>query len=235
MEVVGSSVILTIGEVVQLLKLSDDAPITSAIKSGSLPVLRIGADIRVIGRDLNDFLLTQRSISGNGMLNGNHSSKQQSTLRKGMELKITKISPFRHRWPDNTEERFRDALGGSIKTSSGVHAIKIGFTKRNAAGKERERGVVIIDGRPIVEFCGADDFDKSNTLASVIKINNRQVKPIQGVPLKYSHLKVGDYQAYVSGPYASSNLAVYCTKGDVDTMVEHALLRLEDMETRKTN
>ena len=153
----------------------------------------------------------------------------------GTELKLAKIAPFKHKWPDNTEERVRDALGGSVRTSRGVHAIKIGFTKRKAAGRERERGVVFIDDRPIVEFCGADDFDKSNTLASVIKINNKQVKPIQGVPARYSHLKVDAYQKYVSGPYASSNLAVYCEKDDTNTMVEHALLRLEDIDTRKTN
>ena len=51
MDIVGPSVILTIGEVVQLLKLSDDTPITSAIKDGSLPILRIGADTRVIGKE----------------------------------------------------------------------------------------------------------------------------------------------------------------------------------------
>jgi hypothetical protein len=135
-------------------------------------------------------------------------------LRMGKDLKLKTSAPFTHKWPDETKERFRDALEGSVKTSRGAQAIKIGFTQREATGKDRERGVIFVDGRPIVEFCGADDFDKSKILASVIKIDNKQVKPIQGVPAKYSHLSVDVYSNFVSGPYASSNLAVYCTKDD---------------------
>jgi hypothetical protein len=52
-----------------------------------------------------------------------------------------------------------------------------------------------------------------------------QVRPDAPVPPEYQHLRLAPYNAYVIGPYCSSNLAVICGKTDLDVMAEHAMIR----------
>src|SRR5262249_34964478 len=158
----------------------------------------IGSEPRVIGQDFNEFVLARRSSGplGKGGLNVTTNAKAHWVSNN---LRLKSGSSFTHRWPDGTKERYRDVLEGSVTTKSGVRAVKIGFVSREAAGKDRERAAVFIDGRPFVEFCGADDFNQSKIMASIIKVNRRQVRPIEGVPSRYAHLKVDAYNKFITG------------------------------------
>lgn len=235
MHIVDPARILTVAEIAKLLQLDDESPITSAVQGGELPCVDIAGQIRVIGIDFNEYVAGRRSRPLNGNRKANNGRDGASPLRAGSNLQLRKAPPFTHRWPDETKEKFRDVLEGSVHTKNGVRAVKIGFTTRAAAGKDRERAVIFIDGRPMVEFCGADDYESSGRLGSIIKIQNKQVRPVQGIPNSYAHLPVDAYSRFVTGPYASSNLAVFCQKPDTEIMVEHALLRLEDIQARKGN
>ncbi len=234
MNIVDQNSIMTLEEVAQLLKLGDVEPIMAAVNEGGLPVIQIGAERRIVGKDLNEYLARNRSTSDSAAGNTQRGPGGRLVQTRGNDYNLKAGQPFTHRWPDESKEKFRDVLTGSIRTASGVHALKIGFTTRKAAGQDRERAVVFIDGRPIVEFCGADDFEKSKTMASVIKVHGKQVKPIQGVPSELRHLRVDAYNKHVTGPYASTNLAVLCKKDDCETMVSHALIRQTEIENKSS-
>jgi len=230
MEIVKDNAVLTIEEAAQLLKLSDSFPILTATENGILPFIQIDSEKRIIGKDFNDFLSRSRSTSTNGKGKQGSDQVTKNHPKKWKDLKIKAGQRFSHKWPDGTVENFRDVLEGTVETKSGFYSIKIGFTTRRASGEDRERAVVFIDGRPIREFCGADDFEKSKTMASVIKVHGKQVRSVDGFPPHYRHFKVEPYNKYITGPYASSNLAIFCKKEDTETMVEHALIRQEELE-----
>ena len=218
----GRPEILTLDEAVTLLKLSDRKPLLYEIQAGRLVTTKIGDEVRIHLADLNQFLEAAKSIPV---------PTQSEQGRLAMDVHPS--APFKHRWPDNTVEHYKEAYSGSVKTSYGAKNVRIGFTRREAAGKARERSAVFIDNRPLVEFVGADDFESTQVMVSVLKVHGRQVRPIEGPPRSYDDAQIVRYNEHVTGPYASSNLAVCCKKDDLVAMVKHALLRLEDIKSRQ--
>lgn len=230
MEFVNPTVILTLEEAAKILKLQDLAVLQHAIEEGALTALKIGAEQRIVGKDLNEFIHNQRQIGPGRSLKGSPHKNRSNTIKT--EVLYMSLNPgksFTHIWPDGTPSKFREVLEGSVKTSSKNHAVRIGLTNWIAAEEDRERVVVFIDGRPMVEFVAANDYKDSNLMASVIKISGRQVRPVLGTPDSYRHLKVRPYNDLIIGRYASSNLAVVCERNDTETMLEHALIRWEEV------
>jgi len=110
--------------------------------------------------------------------------------------------------------------------------VRVGFTERYTAGKDRRRSLVLINRYPTVEF-GSADTSGTGLMASIIKDRSgRQVPVGAQLPPEYANLRVGPYQQVVVGLGASNGLAVICESDDVRTMVIHALIRYQYRKDR---
>lgn len=108
-----------------------------------------------------------------------------------------------------------------------TYHVRLGFTTRDSAGKERRRSLVLVDRYPTVEFVSADK-NGTGRMASIIKDRSgKQVHVGVPAPPEYanSNMKLGPYQQVVVGLGASNGLAVICDADDFRTMVMHALIR----------
>jgi len=154
---------------------------------------------------------------------------------KSFNVSLKDGEDFTHVWPHDDEEvpadyvtHFEDVKSGTVSFRGVVHKVVIGFTDWESAGTKRRRAVVFVDGRPMLQFTGADDFRHSRLMASVIKIEKHQVKDRSTLPPDYDELRIEPYRGYITGPRASKGLAIVCSDNDYRAMVAHALLRLEE-------
>jgi hypothetical protein len=125
-------------------------------------------------------------------------------------------------YPKAYETRARVGNGQTVK-------VVVGITKRESSGKkDRERILILIDGQPLVEFIGADDFDRSRLVASIIKPDgSKHLRVGDHLPPEYASFDTRPYNQVVTGPRAKKGMAVVCTIDDLGTMVRHALIRWE--------
>jgi hypothetical protein len=87
---------------------------------------------------------------------------------------------------------------------------------------------ILIDGQPLVEFVGADDFEVSRLVASIIKPDGyKHLLVGDDLPAEYAPFDTRPFNQIVTGPRAKTGLAVVCTIDDRRTMVRHALTRWE--------
>ncbi len=187
------------------------------IHSGRMEAMQIGSFVRVREYDLaqyknraKDFLRPPNTDAGS---------------RKAA-INLQPTEPFEHVWPDGTKELYTDAVHGVVLDGARERHVKIGFTTRLAAGMKRRRALVLVDRYATVEFAGANNFEKSKIMASIVKDSSGKQIPVGGrVPSEYLDLKIGAYRESVDGPRASANLGVICKADDFHTMVKHALIR----------
>lgn len=207
--------VYTIEEAAQLLKVSPQV-ILDEIDAGHLEAFRVGNEWRTTDKSITDF------ISRGG------SQAQIVPLDKQgfSSIGLERVEAFSYRWPNGTIEEYAEAYEGTVKVNSVQVGVKIGIGERPAAGKVRKRVVVLLDGRPTVEFAGVDDFEKSGLVASVVTLRNRKrLKPGQRVPDEYRSFRLVRYNTVVTGPRAMSVMAVLAKINDHDTMVSHAVNR----------
>jgi len=107
------------------------------------------------------------------------------------------------------------------------HTIRIGFCKnRPTYGTNRIRIVVWIDGYPYAEFLGADDFEKSGEVLSVVKVGSKDCSYIDDViPERYVPFRVVGLKTRVSGKGTRNAWAIVANVTDHKTMVALAGLR----------
>jgi hypothetical protein len=138
-------------------------------------------------------------------------------------------SGYTYRWPSGTEDYdyFVDYVAAA---EDGEHTIKIGFCKRHAYGKDRQRVVVWIDDYPSAEFVEADDFARSGEVVSEIKISDGNSKrmcryPNEPVPERYGMFNVAGLPLRVQGEKVHNAWAVVASIADHKTLVALAALR----------
>jgi excisionase family DNA binding protein len=135
---------------------------------------------------------------------------------------------FTHKWPDGSNEDFKEARECVALYRGREHHVKFGFAIRKAAGKDRLRVLVLVDRYPTVEFVGdgAEMESGKEQVASVIKDRKGKQLPIgAALPPEYQGLHIGPYRDVVVGPNASNGLAVICKSDDLHAMGKHALIR----------
>lgn len=149
-----------------------------------------------------------------------------------LSINLKDSQPFNHIWPhDETEvcedyvSHFHEGKFGTAEYRGATYRVKVGVTEWEGMGAIRRRVVVFIEGVPILIFTGANDFINSHLMASVIKINHRQVYDVRSLPTSYEGLRIERFRLHVDGPRASHGLAVICTKNDYRTMIATALIR----------
>ena len=224
--------VLTLDEVCNFLRVSMDK-VGSEISSGRLPALKIAGEIRILKQDLLDYLDFAKAVPQptGKRATGNPMSLPAIT---GIVADLKPADPFDHKWPNGKIEHYASAYSGTAEYGHEVRTVAIGFTERETAGKLRKRAVVFIDRRPMVEFVAANDFEKSNKMVSLVKRKNgKRLRPGEATPPEYKDLSIEPYRKYVTGSYASANLAVVCTANETNVMVKHALVRLGQIEARK--
>lgn len=145
-----------------------------------------------------------------------------------------KQTTFQHFWPTETEpEVYAEAYQVEVEVKGKKISLLICFCDRSAAGRERRRAVVFLGDKahsvyPLVEFTGANDFNETGTMASVIRLDARkQCRTDQALPVGYGDMPVSTYNLIVTGPYASGSRCVVAQHTDLAVMTRHALLRAE--------
>ena len=210
--------VYTIDEAAQLLKVSAQA-IVDEVNAGHLEGFRVGDQWRTTDKSIAEFISR----------GGSQDQKKQAYIGgvfPGMTTALKKVGAFSYKWPDGTTEEYHEAYEGMVETDGAQIQAKVGIGERAATGKMRKRVVVFLDGRPTVEFAGADDFAKSGLVASVITLRNRKrLKPGQRIPDEYSPFQLVRYNTVITGRRAMSVMGVLAKINDFDTMVSHALIR----------
>lgn len=188
------------------------------IAAGRLRAFAVNGARRVALREAEAFI-----TNGTGFATG---TGAPAAPIRGWTIRLQPRERFEFRWPDGTLEPYDEAFEGTAADGTQQVRVRLGLGDRPAAGADRRRAVVFVNERPLVEFVGADDFDRTRLMASLLKGPDNKVVQVQdNVPDEYRHLRVGQFRSVVTGPYASWGLAVIARDDDHETMVRHALNR----------
>jgi excisionase family DNA binding protein len=205
----------TVQQVADFLQVPEDA-IESEIQKGRLEAVQIGPYFRISDAALEDFLNRASTTMAQ--------STKPSTEQKN-DIRLQQAPNFFHIWPDKQKEKFVDAQEGVAEYLGTSYQVKIGFTVRYSAGKDRRRSLVLINHYPTVEFVSADTRAGGN-MASIIRDRAGKRLPVGAtVPQEYAAMPVGPYKDVVVGTGAPSGMAVICNDDKIETMVRHALIR----------
>ena len=134
------------------------------------------------------------------------------------------IGPFSWRWPENVE-RFDFGWVATAEVDGLQVHVRHGIGHRAAYGRLRPRSVTWVENVPTVEGVGADDFEQSFSLLSLIKVTKQHLRPGDDVPPGYCSFKVVVMAEEAAGPHSPRSLAVNLRQDDVDGWTRHALLR----------
>ena len=230
--------ILTVEDVAQILRSRPEAIIQELVK-GTLRGFQVGGEWRIANPDVLSFI--GAPSQGEPL---NRRDRDRTDLFRDFDIEWNRTGAFSYRWPSRADEPaadedYPDAFEGLIYRRGRVRRGKkllIGFTIRNSAGMDRRRATVFLARNerssdttlyPIVEFAGANDFETTRRLASVIKLRNRrQLQPGDPLPSEYAEFETAVYSDVVTGPYASNGMAVVVREDDLDAIARHALIRL---------
>jgi len=207
--------VYTIQETAEILK-ADTKAILNEIEGGHLQAFRVGNDWRTTEQSIIEF------IARGG------SQAVDSTLAKpsSVQTKLQEAPAFQYTWPSGFTEKYPLAYEGVFEDTSRHFEVKLGIGEREAAGKNRKRVLVLLNGRPTVEFAGVDDFDNTDLVASLITLPNRKrLKAYQPIPKEYRSFDVRPYNSLIKGPRAAKTMAVVAKIDDLDTIVAHAVNR----------
>jgi len=206
-------------EIAEILRVSAN-DVVAELESGRLNGFRVGSHWRVTNESLRRF-----------MGGGNDSRPPgDPVVPDATGADWSEREPFEFRWPDGTVERYDSAFEADVTLKTGTKHVVIGLGNRKAAGQDRRR-VVVFFGEPpklvpVVEFTGANDFNTTKRVASVVKDRTgHHVRSESQLPTEYIGMPTEIYSDVVVGPYAARSVAVVVTENDLDTMLKHALIR----------
>lgn len=237
--------VLTLEEAAAHLRSTPDE-VLQEIQAGTLRGFRVGGRWQTTEEALLEFMgeLSSHQVnelaaedSGQSTESGGTMVAEKPSLSSVIweNVKWEAAPPFTYRWPSKpgevVEEHFDEAYKAVLPLGDKKQPMLIGFTDREAAGmKNRRRAVVFLGEEPrllaVVEFAGANDFDTSGLLVSVIKLpDGKHLKPGAVVPAEYAEMPLKVYNTVVVGPYAAGSVAVAAHKDDHNLMARHALIR----------
>jgi excisionase family DNA binding protein len=211
--------VYTLEEVSQYLRVPVDI-LRQEIASGRLQALKIVDLMRIEESALKAY----KEAAKAGPLPSTANSESADNFLK----QILPAPDFTHKWPDGSNEDFKNAQECVALYRGREHHVKFGFATRKAAGKDRLRVLVLVDRYPTVEFVGkgAEMMSGKEQIASVIKDRKGKQLPIgAALPPEYQGLQIGPYRDVVVGPNASNGLAVICKSDNIHAMGKHALIR----------
>lgn len=145
-------------------------------------------------------------------------------------VEMRRIGSFEYRWPDSTE-RFQYGWEGLAETEDRTVRFRHGVGRSFVYGGDRVHTVTWIDGEPVVEGVGADDYQETRCLLSLLK-DADGVMIRDRVPDGYAPLQVVDHRTEIDARYSRNGLAVKIRVDDVAAWLLHATLRRRGSEVR---
>lgn len=224
-------VVLTLREAANLLLTTPDV-LQSDMEAGRIHGFRVGSEWRTTRQALLNFVGEKPSNVQQIPVN-NTNTNTQGVIDMST-LKWEQIAPFTYHWPKFAEQTLPNAetydpvYQAELRIGTRTVPIKIGFTVRRTSGKDRRRAVVFIKNSPAVEFVGADDFEQTGLLASVIKgKDGKHIRNKEDLPVEYVTMPVNFYTSLVTGSYTAKSVAVVADKDDRTVMARHAFIRAQ--------
>jgi excisionase family DNA binding protein len=216
--------VLTVDEVAKYLRVPIDA-IEGEVASGRMSAINVAGHLRIREYALTDYMNHARTKA----------EPLPASALSGFKVDLHSAADFIHRWPDGTSETFKEVAEGVASYEYVDYQVKVGFTLREAAGRLRARGLVLINRYPSVEFVGEDDDLSPDTkLASIIKDRNGKQLPVGAeIPPEYVGKTIEPYRSVVDGPGARNGLAIVCEVRDLNSMVEHGVIRYRYRDERE--
>jgi hypothetical protein len=224
--------ILTLEDTAQILRVTPDQ-VLAEVKQGNIWAIHIANEVRIPRDGLLHILTPPDNRASLSAPVVNRTSAAPTRPESAQEVLEFKDSPaFDHKWPSfkgtpDYPEHYDPAYEATIRLPDGRSGyVRIGVTKRESSGKMRERAVVFINGQPMVEFIGADDFLETGLMLAIIKPDGyKHLAPHQSIPSEYSGFEVRPFNELITGPGAKKGLAVVCPRSDLACMARHALIR----------
>ena len=139
-------------------------------------------------------------------------------------ISASALGAFAWRWPEETEH-FERGYAALMRFGDGAFRIRHGIGRRTVYGRLRLHSVTWVDGAVMVEGVEADDFARSQSLLSLIKVTKRHLQPTDPLPPEYAGFTVGVMSEEAVGRYSPRSRAVKIRLDDIEGWSRHALLR----------
>jgi hypothetical protein len=151
---------------------------------------------------------------------------------------VADLPGLSYKWPNEPTEDYATFPVFETADARGAVRIGIGHADRAAADRNPRKRPYLVTfeivgqkmGRPLVVFSATDDHTATGDFVGVIKgkgPGGRQMfNPGEPLPPAYAGLQIVVFRDKVSGPYSFNKLAVLAAGGDVDSILDHALIQL---------
>jgi hypothetical protein len=212
--------------------------ITAELEAGRLRGFKVGEEWRTTEEHLLAFMGHPPTSNQppDADAEGNEGEEPEAG-RAPVEVAWREIEPFSFTWPkragvdpNEVTEDHDPAFAATVPFRGRHVPIRIGFTDRHAAGMARKRVNVFLEVGstlvPLVQFVGANDYEETGRLASVIKKEDGpHLRPGESVPDEYGHMPRCVYSELVVGKNAARSVAVIAHRDDLSLMARHGLIR----------
>ena len=139
-------------------------------------------------------------------------------------ISASALGAFSWRWPEETEH-FERGYAALMRLGDRAFHIRHGIGRRTVYGRPRLHSVTWVEGNPTVEGVEADDFTRSQSLLSLIKVTKRHLRPTDPLPPEYAGFTVGVMSEEAAGRYSPRSRAVKIRLDDIEGWSRHTLLR----------
>ena len=136
----------------------------------------------------------------------------------------SELGSFSWRWPEATEH-FERGYAALVRFEGREFRIRHGISRRTVYGRPRLHSVTWVENSPTVEGVEADDYARSRSLLSLIKVTKRHLRPTDSLPPEYAGFTVGVMSEEAAGRYSPRSLAVKIRLDDIEGWSRHALFR----------
>ena len=212
--------ILTPKEVAEHLKVNESL-IQHELETGKLHGFKIGDEWRCTEQDVLSYI--------QGVKEPIVSSPQPIVITPKHHWSIEEIQPFDFNWPKRGGgghlQHYDKGYEGTTTIHGQEYTLKLGFCMRKAADIMRRRVTIWLGNRAIVEFAGSNNYEDDGLLAGIIRLKNGKQLTTQKIPDEYKPFKVEKYNSIIRGARASTGMAVIVQKNDLESMLEHAIIR----------
>jgi hypothetical protein len=229
--------VLTVPLVAERL-LSTPEAIIADLEAGRLRGFKVGGEWRTTEEDLLSFMGHPPTAGQEPAADAEATEEEPEAAPAPVEVAWRQIEPFSFTWPtragadpDDVTEFHEPAFAATVPFQGRQVQVRIGFTEREAAGMEdRKRVNVFLETGstlvPLVQFVGANDYEQTGRLASVIKKEDgSHLRPGEPVPADYQDMPRCIYSEVVVGRNAARSVAVLAHRDDLTLLARHGVIR----------
>ena len=217
--------IMTVEEIADYLRI-DNSAILQEFENGNLRGFKIGDVWRSTHEDVFAYVRREKPKTEHNNFN---MTVDETKLQPSSKWNIVDIGPFDFKWPNkdgvDKSEHYDKGYEATKILNDHEYTFKIGFGNRKSSGKIRRRVTIWLGNRAVVEFAGSNDYPDSGLLAGIIRLKNGKQLVSQRIPEEYKEFRLQRFNTIVRGPRASTGMAVIVKDNDLDSMLDHAVIR----------